>query len=341
VLEVNGESGGQMLRSSLGLSALLRKPVTIYNIRAKRPNPGLQAQHLTGLNTLKILSSAKVHGAVKGSMKVVFKPEQFSGGNLNVNIGTAGSVMLLVQAVMLPSMLKETKLRIFGGTDVPFAPSFNYSEKVLFPVLSKMNARFSASLVSRGFYPKGNGSISFKSLPAELPLNPIKLTKKKKVKFVWLFSHSASLPQEVARVQALAAKNTLKELGIEVVERISSKQQGTSIGSAIDLIAKAGPASIGANALGARGKPAEEVGKEAAEKLLKELNSNAAVDSHLSYQLIPFMALAKGKSEILCPELSEHTKNNIAVAEKFLGVKFNSVQENNAVKLWVEGAAFS
>ena len=197
MLEVNGESGGQMLRSSLGLSALLRKPVTIYNIRAKRPNPGLQAQHLTGLNTLKILSSAKVHGAVKGSMKVVFKPEQFSGGNLNVNIGTAGSVMLLVQAVMLPSMLKETKLRIFGGTDVPFAPSFNYSEKVLFPVLSKMNARFSASLVSRGFYPKGNGSISFKSLPAELPLNPIKLTKKKKVKFVWLFSHSASLPQEV------------------------------------------------------------------------------------------------------------------------------------------------
>jgi len=315
-----------MLRSSLGLSALLRKPVTIYNIRAKRPNPGLQAQHLTGLNTLKILSSAKVHGAVKGSMKVVFKPEQFSGGNLNVNIGTAGSVMLLVQAVMLPSMLKETKLRIFGGTDVPFAPSFNYSEKVLFPVLSKMNARFSASLVSRGFYPKGNGSISFKSLPAELPLNPIKLTKKKKVKFVWLFSHSASLPQEVA---------------IEVVERISSKQQGTSIGSAIDLIAKAGPASIGANALGARGKPAEEVGKEAAEKLLKELNSNAAVDSHLVDQLIPFMALAKGKSEILCPELSEHTKNNIAVAEKFLGVKFNSVQENNAVKLWVEGAAFS
>jgi len=40
-----GEGGGQILRYSLALSALLLQPVEVYNIRAKRSNPGLRPQH--------------------------------------------------------------------------------------------------------------------------------------------------------------------------------------------------------------------------------------------------------------------------------------------------------
>ncbi|MBD3180695.1 RNA 3'-terminal phosphate cyclase, partial [Candidatus Poribacteria bacterium] len=42
-----GEGGGQILRSSLAISAVLGQPVIIYNIRSGRRKPGLRAQHLT------------------------------------------------------------------------------------------------------------------------------------------------------------------------------------------------------------------------------------------------------------------------------------------------------
>lgn len=42
------EGGGQILRNSVALSALLQKPVSIRNIRANRRPPGLRYQHATG-----------------------------------------------------------------------------------------------------------------------------------------------------------------------------------------------------------------------------------------------------------------------------------------------------
>ena len=42
------EGGGQILRNSIAFSCLTRKPIKITNIRAKRRQPGLRPQHLTG-----------------------------------------------------------------------------------------------------------------------------------------------------------------------------------------------------------------------------------------------------------------------------------------------------
>lgn len=42
------EGGGQLLRNSVALSALLCKPITIQNIRNGRRPPGLKAQHEAG-----------------------------------------------------------------------------------------------------------------------------------------------------------------------------------------------------------------------------------------------------------------------------------------------------
>ena len=42
-----GEGGGQILRSSLSLSALTGREMRVTNIRAKRRKPGLMRQHLT------------------------------------------------------------------------------------------------------------------------------------------------------------------------------------------------------------------------------------------------------------------------------------------------------
>ena len=42
------EGGGQLLRNSVALSALLRKPISIQKIRNGRQPPGLKAQHEAG-----------------------------------------------------------------------------------------------------------------------------------------------------------------------------------------------------------------------------------------------------------------------------------------------------
>lgn len=44
-----GEGGGQILRTSLALSAITGTPVRIERIRARRPKPGLQRQHLVAV----------------------------------------------------------------------------------------------------------------------------------------------------------------------------------------------------------------------------------------------------------------------------------------------------
>ena len=58
-----GEGGGQVLRSALTLSSLTGRPVEIFNIRAMRPNPGLQPQHLMAVRATAAICQARVEGA--------------------------------------------------------------------------------------------------------------------------------------------------------------------------------------------------------------------------------------------------------------------------------------
>ncbi|KAF9419125.1 hypothetical protein BGZ76_004293, partial [Entomortierella beljakovae] len=46
------EGGGQILRNGLSYSALLQKPLIVYNIRKNRSVPGLRNQHLSGFRLL-------------------------------------------------------------------------------------------------------------------------------------------------------------------------------------------------------------------------------------------------------------------------------------------------
>ena len=75
------------------------------------------------------------------------------------------------------------------------------------------------------------------------------------------------------------------------------------------------------------GKRAEDVGKEAALELLKEQRSGACLDKHLADQILPFMALVSGKSQITVSEVTKHCKTNIWVIEKFIDGKFE-IEDN-------------
>lgn len=319
-----------MLRTSSALSALLNKPVKIYKIRAKRSEPGLKAQHATAINALARITQANVTGVKVGSSTITFHPDRPQGGSFKFDIGTAGSISLVLQTLMPCAAFAQspTELEIRGGTDVAWSPPIDYITNVTLPILRRMGYRSEIELVRRGHYPRGGGLVRAIIEPIK-KLSPLNLTERGEILRIKGISHAVRLPQHVAQRQADSAENRLKKAGFKDVEiKLEWYEKGKDPhmgpGSGIVLWAETGSRSvIGGDALGERGKPAEKVGEEAAGKLLKEIGRDAPIDYHLGDMLIPYLAVAEGRSEIKVTELTLHTLSNIAVTEKILNIKFN------------------
>lgn len=343
VIEIDGsmgEGGGQILRYSLGFSAVTLKPVRIYNIRAKRSNPGLRPQHLTAVKALQIITDAVVRGAKVGSMEIYFEPRKRKPGNYRFNIGTAGSTTLVIQAI-LPALLFSkgySSIEIIGGTDVPWSPPIDYMRYVFMHNLRFFGIDVEIELRRRGHYPRGGGEVVLRVKPLLRALNPINIVERGKILRINGISHAVRLPRHVAERQARSASHILREkLGIEPNILIESYPPGKDPhlgpGSGIVLYADVEAGTrIGSDALGARGKRAEVVGEEAAGKLVEELGSGMAFDSHMGDMLIPYMFLANGESVAGISRITSHTLTAIEVSKMFLPDAKVSVSGNQGVK---------
>jgi RNA 3'-terminal phosphate cyclase (ATP) len=101
---LQGEGGGQVLRSSLALSLVTGRPFEIEKIRAGREKPGLMRQHLTAVLAAAEVGGAQLEGAALGSRRLVFRPGPIRAGDYAFRVGTAGSATLVLQTV-LPALL--------------------------------------------------------------------------------------------------------------------------------------------------------------------------------------------------------------------------------------------
>ncbi|MEZ0393577.1 MAG: RNA 3'-terminal phosphate cyclase [Desulfurococcaceae archaeon] len=326
VLEIDGsigEGGGQVLRYSLALSVLTLRPLRIYNIRAKRDNPGLRPQHLTAVRALQELSDAVVRGDRVGSTELYFEPRARLAGNYKFDVGTAGSVSLVLQAIMPALLFAEarTRVEISGGTDVRWSPPIDYLRTVFVHNIALMGATVRIDVVRRGYYPRGGGLVEARVEPLSQPLAPIEAVGGGRPLFVRGISHAANLPRHVAERQASSAREILaRELGLnpEIQVEHVPRALHTSPGSGIVLYAELPSRTmIGADSLGERGKPAEAVGGEAAKLLVEEARSGAAFDRHMGDMLVPYMFLAAGKSRIDVSSLTLHTLTAIEISKMF------------------------
>lgn len=326
-----GEGGGQILRSSVALSALTGKPLHIFNIRSKRKTPGLQPQHLTAVRIAASICDAEVEGARIRSMELRFVPTNLRNGSFLVDVSadqpSAGSGILVLQTVF-PALLfagGKSSIRIVRcGTHVPLSPSYDDFVSVFLPTVRRMGAFGHLKLIKAGWFPKGGGELEAIVQPVEKPLQPINLTERGKLKRVLVLSAFSNLKRSIAVRQANQAVRRLFEMGfhqneIEVdIRELPSPSEGT-----ITLIlAECESVTASFSAWGELGKPAEKVADEAVDKFARYWKSKAPVDNHLADQLVLFMALSSGRSVIKTSELTKHTITNIAVIEKFLPVRF-------------------
>ncbi|MEM4254405.1 MAG: RNA 3'-terminal phosphate cyclase [Candidatus Woesearchaeota archaeon] len=334
-----GEGGGQIVRTALALSMITQKPFHITKIRQGREKPGLKMQHLNCITALQKLSESKAEGAMLGSTELTFIPAPLKGRSLAVDIETAGSITLFLQAVLLPCALsgKQMKLELIGGTDVAWSMPIDYFASIVVPHLNRW-AEINVKVEKRGYYPAGNGKVVIRVKPNE-EKKPIELLEQHNLIHTKGISHaSKSLEQaRVAERQASAAKQVLAKYSCPINVR-TEYSETLSPGSGITLWAVFSkkkddidikePIILGADALGEKGLPAEQVGKAAAQKLIDAIESKAPVDSHLADNLIPWMALFP-PSKIKVQTITPHTLTNINVVEKFLPVKFST--ENSVI----------
>ena len=323
-----GEGGGQIVRTSVALSALTGKPFRIFNIRSKRNPPGLKAQHLNAVKAVAELCNADVTNLSLGSEEFEFFPKDIESKELDIDIGTAGATTLVLHA-LLPAALhskKKVKFRIRGGTNNFMAPPIDNVLLVFLPMLRKFGAKVNCTLAKRGYYPKGGGEILVEVLPSNL--KTFELVNRGKLMQVMGIAN-ASRQLEKAKVAERESKSASKKLiGIKKVEIKSEYCNTLSVGTSISLAAEFENTILGADSFGKLRKPAEKVGEECAESLLKEISSKSCADVHIVDQLVPYLALWGGTIKV--ENLSSHAKTNMWVAEKFLPVKF-IIKENEII----------
>jgi len=330
VLEIDGsqKSGsGTILRLSVALAGILREPLHIYNIRQKRTQPGLRPQHLEAVLTAAKLCNAETKGAELNSQELWFEPQEIRGGEIRAEIGTAGSIpMLLLTILPICAYAKNTvRLRIVkGGTDVSHSPTINYLNYVLLDALKHMGLKISLNIHRYGYYPKGMGEVSVEVVPCQ-KLKPFACENFGELESLEGVSVCTFLEERrVAERQAEAANKYLADYGLEAKIRVvNDKSNPLQKGSSLVLWAKTDTgALLGGDAIGELRKPSEVVGREAAENLFKEIEAKATVDVHLADMLVPYVALADGYSTYLTRDMTEHLETNLWLTEKILGVKF-------------------
>lgn len=331
MIEVDGseKSGsGTILRMSVALSAVIGQPLHIFNIRQNRPEPGLKPQHLEAVLTAAKLCQAELEGAKLKSRELWFKPNKVKGGRIDAEIGTAGSIPMLLMTVLPMCVHAEHEVQLIvskGGTDVPHSPTINYVRFVFLPVLRRMGLNASLTINKYGYYPKGLGEVTLTVEPCK-SLNPLLLENFGNLKTVKGVSVCTFLAdRRVAERQAEAARACLgaKNLTVTDIKTVNDNSNPLQKGSSLVLWAETDSSVIlGADAIGELRKPSESVGEEAAIKLAIEFSAKPTVDLHMADMLIPYVALAGGKSAFLTRTISEHLETNVWLAEKLLGVRF-------------------
>ncbi len=299
-------------------------PVEIVNIRAKRVNPGLRPQHIGAIKAIASLCNATFDNLEIGADKIRFNPGKMQPASIKLDIGSAGSITLLLQALIPSVSLSKigAELEIIGGTDVRWSPTMNYLTQVILPAYRLLGIDAQLQVKRRGYYPVGGGIVNVKIRPSK-ELRPLNLVSSKNP-LPSIISICSKLPKSIAERQMKATRNYLFDQGIKPRIFETRVEDSISPGSSVLIysIDEKGP-FIGADAIGEKGKPSEEVGREAAQLFSEEYVSNAPIDRHLGDMLVPFLPFAKGESKFKVSRVTQHLITNLYVASIFTKCQYN------------------
>ena len=321
-----GEGGGQIIRSSLALSAVTGKPFCIKNIRAGRKKSGLKRQHVTGVNAAREICGGAAVGAELSSSELTFIPGPIQTRNFHFKIGTAGSTTLVAQTVLPALMMadKPSSIVIEGGTHNPGGPPFDFLERVYLPQVEKMGPSFNAKIESYGFYPVGGGKIKIEIEPGG-PLQGLILLERKHKTKAKLMALVSKLPLEIAKRELDVIRRKGKWHPSECYPIEIKNSSGP--GNVVMMEFNSGNVNEIITGYGSPGVPAESVARKTYRDARPYLAWEYPVGEYLADQLLLPMGLAASQqnagvvSEFLTGPLSLHATTHIEILKRFLDIE--------------------
>ena len=337
MIEIDGseKSGsGTIARDAVPFSILMGEEIRLFNIRAKRDKPGLRPQHLKAMEAAAGISEGRLEGGRVGSKQILFKPGKvLKGGKFTWDIGTAGSTAMLVLSLVPLALFadKPSSYRVTGGLFQDFAPSLFHLKHVLLPVLARMGLHGTVRIIRPGYVPKGGGQIEVEISPLRKCLRPLEITDQGRVTGLRGVALSSMLKQrKVSERMAKVCEKVLRNKGHEPHIVVLDDSEGApafdapslQAGAALAVWAETGTGCLlGADMAGARGRTAEFIGERTARMLMEDLDTGATVDRHLGDQIIPFAALAEGRSTFVVPGVTDHIEARLWLVERILKAK--------------------
>ncbi len=332
MIQINGslgEGGGQILRSSLSLSMITKKPFTIEKIRAKRKKPGIMRQHLVSIQAAKKICNAEVYGAEMGSDTVTFIPGDIKAGEYQFSIGTAGSTTLVFQTI-LPALLstaQKSKVTLIGGTHNQMAPPFDFLKESFLPIIRKMGADISIELKKYGFYPAGGGKFVAEISPIQ-KLQPLCLKERGAINKITVKAIVSNLSTLIAQKEIGVLMNAL-HIPKENCEIVTVESQGP--GNIVFVKIETDTLTELFTGFGEKGVPAKKVAQKCASFVKEYLSSETPVGHYLADQLlIPF--ILAGEGSFYCTKPSLHTSTNCEIIALFIDKNFSLKKRNE--KVW-------
>jgi RNA 3'-terminal phosphate cyclase (ATP) len=257
-------------------------------------------------------------------------PERPPRGDVSVDVGTAGRVTLVFDTVypLAVALDAPISVTVSGGTDVEWAPTFDWYRRVKLPLLARSGLAVDTALERRGFYPAGGGRATLTVAPSSL--QPLGLdTRGEVVASVHAVAADALAEADVC---ARAVERVRERLSLSTVEATTAYADTDSPGFVL-TVSVAGASRAGFDALGERGVPAEEVADGVVDAVHGWLDGEGVVDAHLADQLVVPLALAGGVVRI--PRSTAHVRTSLALVERF-GVDVERRQEGESVVLAVD-----
>lgn len=322
-----GEGGGQLVRLAVALAVLAGKPLRLMHVRANRARPGLAAQHLTAVRAVQALCDARCEELELRSTAFSFEPRLHpAGGELHVDVGTAGSVTLVLQALM-PALLasgEAARVVVTGGTDIWQAPPADYLAQVMGRHLARMGAPLQFSIARRGYYPRGGGEITIEIAPGTL--RPMNVEAPGTLRRLDGAAHVANLPDHIAermRAAMLAALGPAARRA-RIQTRVLGGGDAIGRGGSITAWAETEHSVLGAARVARLGVRAETLGEEVGGELRADLEAGATADTHAADQLLVYLALAGGASSFTAREVTSHAETAMWLIGRFLPVQFTA-----------------
>ncbi|XP_050575017.1 RNA 3'-terminal phosphate cyclase-like protein [Bombus affinis] len=329
--------GCNYLRYRLLLSTLSGKPVRITNIRVKDDDPGVKEYEVSFIRLLdKITNGSRIELNETGT-NLYYNPGLLYGGELEHDCSVQRGIGYYLEGIMIlaPFCKKAVDIKLKGITNNTIDPSVDRLKACAIPILKKFlsgDNEVIFTINKRGAAPLGGGEIKFRCPPSR-NLRSIQFQNSGMVKRIRGTACSIRVSPAIANRIVESAKGILLNFLPDVyihTDHCKGASSGKSPGFGVTLSAETTTDVIfGGEAFSplmtAASLPCvpEDIGKEAAMKLVDEIYRNGCVDSAFQAMTAMFMALGKKDiSKVVTGPLSPAMIQFLRDLRDFFGIVF-------------------